>query len=217
MPSPRRGASPLVIWIVDDDPGFLVASARILSDGGEFLVVCLSSASEILALLGSGVPDVILLDVHLRSDEMDGIALLSTIRKSGFTGRIVMLTGDASTEMLFRAALAGADDYLVKDFSLDLVGEMKRLLHGASPAKEPEAGFAAGGYLRSRKLNDKEIGLLLEIVKDYPALKELASRVGKPESLLRKEISRIYKKLEVTHYSQLARLLTILSIYGKET
>jgi DNA-binding NtrC family response regulator len=46
------------IWIVDDDPGFLVASARRLSDGGEFLVVCLSSAREILALLGSGVPDV---------------------------------------------------------------------------------------------------------------------------------------------------------------
>lgn len=203
------------MWIVDDDQRFLKAAVRRAKAGRLADVQGIAEVREALCRLEEETPDLILVDIHLDVDGIDGIELVRRIRGAGYRGKAVMLSGDKSRDLLFRAGLAGADDYLVKHAGLDLAGEILRLLAGERSAVEQEKGFQAGGYLRSLGLNERQIALLLELCRDYPPLKALAVRLDKSEMAIRRDLSRIYKKLNVEHYGKLAHVMTILSMYGK--
>ena len=72
-----------------------------------------SNAEDVLdALLGGGVPDVILLDVGLPGQ--NGIVAVSKIKAILPSTRVVMLTVFDDDEKVFRAICAGASGYLLK-------------------------------------------------------------------------------------------------------
>lgn len=61
--------------------------------------------------------DAVLLDLRLK--DMSGLEVLAQARKMGIEYPILILSGDADTEMKVRALGAGADDYVTKPFKID--------------------------------------------------------------------------------------------------
>lgn len=74
--------------------------------------------------------DLILLDIGL--PKIDGISLCQKLRNEGYKNPILLLTAKDSTETQIMALDAGADDYVVKPFNLDvLLARMRAVVRKA--------------------------------------------------------------------------------------
>lgn len=88
--------TPCKVLVVDDDDDTREALADALTYAG-YLVEQAGGGREALALLSrSGIPDVILLDLHM--PDVDGEQVLERLR--GCSARIILLTADTSARVL---------------------------------------------------------------------------------------------------------------------
>jgi two-component system, OmpR family, response regulator QseB len=88
------------------------------------------------ALLES-VPDLVLLDVNLADGDEAGFEFLQTIRESGLSMPILMLTARDAVEDRVLGLDLGADDYLPKPFDLtEVSARVRALLRRTSEVKE---------------------------------------------------------------------------------
>ncbi len=99
------------ILIVDDEESVLVSMAAILELEG-YTVETTTSGRRALERLRRQRFDVVLTD--LRLDDLDGLAILSEVRKTSPETASIMLTGYASLESAIKALREGAYDYLIK-------------------------------------------------------------------------------------------------------
>ncbi len=104
-----------------------------LSDAGYSVDSCLDG-EEALLYLSSAVYDVVILDIMM--PKRDGISVLETMRKKGMNTPVLFLTARDAVEDRVRGLDAGANDYLVKPFSLEelmaRVRVLTRAFHGSS-------------------------------------------------------------------------------------
>lgn len=112
------------ILVVDDEPQIRRALRTTLSSNGYDVVEASSGLEAIDAVLRER-PHLILLDVNML--DMTGLEVCSKIRLS-FGGPIVMLTVRNSERDKIEALNSGADDYVVKPFS---VGELLARIRAA--------------------------------------------------------------------------------------
>ncbi len=86
-------------------------------------------------LLGADAYDAIVLDVML--PDFDGFELCERLRRAGNFTPVIMLTARSSAEDRVRGLEAGADDYMVKPFSLDeLLARVRSVLRRRAWEKE---------------------------------------------------------------------------------
>jgi DNA-binding response OmpR family regulator len=85
--------------------------------------------------------DVIVLDIML--PKRDGLAVLAALRLQGRTTHVLLLTARDTVADRVQGLRAGADDYLVKPFSLDeLLARVDALCRRAYGAKHPRLAVA---------------------------------------------------------------------------
>ncbi len=88
------------------------------------------------ALLES-VPELVLLDVHLTDGDEAGFEFLQTLRESGLSMPILMLTARDAVEDRILGLDLGADDYLPKPFDLsEVLARVRALLRRTTEVKE---------------------------------------------------------------------------------
>jgi len=104
------------ILIVDDDPHFLRVLARILS-GESFHVTSAGAACDALELLKKAQFDLVISD--LRMPECDGLNFLESLRQSGNTLPVIILTAYGEVDTYLAAMNAGATEYLNKPIQSD--------------------------------------------------------------------------------------------------
>lgn len=100
-----------------------------------FEVMTAYNADEALEKIESAKPDIVLLDVKMRSD-MEGIEYLPRIRKALPSAKIIMVTGVDESEIIEKAKKTGADDYITKPLVLEylestVLSKVKKLNAGA--------------------------------------------------------------------------------------
>ena len=132
--------SPLRVFLVDDHS--VVRTALELLIGGEPDLDVVGSADGV-ELAGARLPavaaDVVLVDVHLRDG--CGIELCRSIRERGRGTTVVVLTGDASDDVLARAVDAGADAVVLKHVDVpQLLEVVRRVGRMAGPAAHGSTG-----------------------------------------------------------------------------
>ena len=128
------------ILIAEDDRAVREALVRALRFEG-YEVAAARDGGEALELLMQAEPDAIILDVMMPS--IDGLEVCRRIRSKGIDLPILMLT--ARHEIADRVAGldAGADDYLVKPYSLDeLLARIRALLRRNSVTGNDDETFA---------------------------------------------------------------------------
>jgi DNA-binding NtrC family response regulator len=107
---------PIRVLVVDDEPGFLKITSRILTNQG-CEVIAAGSAEEAVEHLETKFFDVVLSDVRMPG--MNGIELLRKLADERPTQQVVMISGHASTEMAVQVMKLGAFDFLIKPFEAD--------------------------------------------------------------------------------------------------
>lgn len=132
----------ITLLVADDDLHIRGLLRRALEHEG-YRVVEAADGRQALAILAEENPALVLLDVRLPGT--DGITVCQRIRQRCQTP-IIMITAVGSKDLEARALDLGADDYVIKPFSIkELVARVKavlrRTLNGrrASPAT-PLAG-----------------------------------------------------------------------------
>lgn len=114
------------IIVIEDERPMRVALVEALKGAGH-RVQSAADGAEGLDLVLREQPDLVLLDVMM--PHVDGLTLCRELRRLGHQFPILMLTARARTEDRIRGLDLGADDYLVKPFSLDeLLARVRALL-----------------------------------------------------------------------------------------
>jgi two-component system phosphate regulon response regulator PhoB len=126
---------PAKILTIEDDAAIAELIEYNLVASG-YTVVTASSAEEGQLLLSEQSFDLLILDWML--PEMPGIELCSSIRRSGRhpSMAVLMLTARGEEADRIRGLTTGADDYVVKPFSVpELLARVKALLRRAAPER----------------------------------------------------------------------------------
>jgi DNA-binding response OmpR family regulator len=114
------------ILVIDDDPAVTSVLKRGLSYEG-FAVDIASSGVEGLAIAREHVPDLVVLDIMMPG--MDGLEVLRRLRGSDSKLPVLLLTGRDAPADQIDGLERGADDYVVKPFTFEiLVARVRALL-----------------------------------------------------------------------------------------
>ena len=122
------------VLIVEDDPVIAEGISRHVSEAG-FSPVWVADGRQALARFRFEQPDVCVLDLMLPG--LDGWAFIETARQEGIGTPIVVVSARGTEHDRVHALEIGADDYLVKPFSMkELVARVQAASRrGARPAE----------------------------------------------------------------------------------
>jgi two-component system alkaline phosphatase synthesis response regulator PhoP len=128
-----------VLIIEDDDVIAQGMSTHLAAEGFEPMVV--SKGEQGLARLRYENPDVCVLDLML--PERDGWSVIETAREEGIGTPIVVVSARGTEHDRVHALEIGADDYLVKPFSMkELVARVKAAVRRGVRAQDTPRGDA---------------------------------------------------------------------------
>ncbi len=128
------------VLIIEDDQVIADGMSRHLREAG-FDPVCAARGLSGLARLRYEQADVCVLDLML--PELDGWELIETARREGIGTPIVVVSARGSEQDRVRTLELGADDYLVKPFSMDeLVARVRAAARRGARATLVERGDA---------------------------------------------------------------------------
>lgn len=131
---------PLVLW-VDDEPGLLRVVKSFLESEG-FQVVTATSGEEALQRAAMETPALVLMDRQLPG--LSGVEVMQRLKQESNIP-VILVTGTARTRSERVAALdLGADDYIVKPFSLEEVAARIRAVLRRNPVSAPRGIVQAG-------------------------------------------------------------------------
>ncbi len=115
-----------VVLIVEDDRTLAALLKRGLEEDGHRVVLAPTSASGFRYAMTEEFHAVVL-DISL--PDGSGVDLAIALRKHGLDFPILMLTARGDAETMVTGLDSGADDYVVKPVSLDVLGARLRALH----------------------------------------------------------------------------------------
>ena len=174
--------------IIIEDEAELAQNLKKLLELKGFAVDWIESAEKAFnrVLLYQNEYDAIILDLNLSG--MDGKTLTKKLRAENVKVPILILTGDSATETKIALLNSGADDYIVKPFSVEeLIARINSVLR--RPAVQLPVTITVGNVMvdtvrRNMVVSGTEVRLSL---KEYALLECFARRPG--EILSREHLS----------------------------
>ncbi len=164
------------VVIIEDDQRIRELMARVLADKG-YEVQGAATALDGLQQIVATSPDVVVLDMGL--PDLDGAELLKMIRAVTDVP-VIVATARSEDRDVIRTLDAGADDYLVKPFSVEQLEARLRAVLRRS-AGEGAAASIVVGALRvdpGSRIASLDGGSLQLSPKEFDLLAYLAERVG---------------------------------------
>ena len=174
---------PARIAVIEDDAD-LSFTTRLNLEREGYTVSTFANGHEGLLAVQQGGFDFLILDLNL--PDLDGFTICRELRRTPATASlpILMLTARASEQDRVMGLELGADDYLVKPFSVrELLARVAAILRRASgPIETDNASYDSGGlridgrtlrvYVDGEevKLARKEFELLWMLVRNRPAV-----------------------------------------------
>lgn len=133
----------LDILIVDDEPDIRELISGVLEDDGYETRVAADSDSA-LAAVNERKPSLVLLDVWLRGSRLDGLELLTEIKKIDGKLPVIVISGHGNIDTAVAAISQGAVDFIEKPF------EAEHLMHLVARATETDRLRRENEILKAR-------------------------------------------------------------------
>jgi DNA-binding NarL/FixJ family response regulator len=191
--------NPIRIFIVDDHPVLRRGLKSLLSNYEDFSVLgeAADIASAKTALLHNRA-DVVLLDIRLVNES--GLDLLDWIKREQAETRVIILSSFDDNEYIQRALRTGADGFILKSGSDELLCDAVRTVYRDGRVLSPEITEA---LLQSPEttpdehdFNDEELQILRLLV-DGESNEAMAAHLYMSIASLKRRLHRIFVKLEV--------------------
>jgi DNA-binding response OmpR family regulator len=131
------------ILIADDDPELRSALSEQLTLNEEFAAVEADTAAVALNAVKDRAVDLVIMDVGL--PDLDGREAIKIMRKDGFKGPIILLTGHSEDTDAVLGLESGANDYVLKPFRFAVLLARIRA-HLRQHESSDDAIFRIGGY-----------------------------------------------------------------------
>ena len=194
------------IVIADDHPMVRYGISAVLADVQDVDVVgSAANGNELLALVASTAPDVVLTDLGM--PELGGIDAISRLQTTHPDLPVLVLTMHADDETVFAALRAGARGYLIKGAEgAELVRAIESVVAGDAVYGAPIASRIMAALVSGRgpaaaaqfpELTGRERDVL-ELLAAGLRNHAIATRLGLSEKTIRNHVSSVLLKLQVT-------------------
>jgi len=129
-------AAKRLVFVVDDEENVThLVSSALRFDG--FETVTADNGQSALAAVAEADPDLVVLDVMMPG--MDGLGVLQNLRAAGSQVPVIFLTARDTANDRIGGLRAGADDYVVKPFSVEeLLARVHAVLRRSAPDEARE-------------------------------------------------------------------------------
>lgn len=131
------------LLIIDDEETVIMIAKAILEEH-QYTVYTANNGAEGLNIIENTPIDGVILDIKMPG--MDGNEVLSEIRKNPKTKTlpVLMLTGENSSKIAMKTMELGANDYMIKPFDRDSLGNRVRNLLEINTAKKGSEANSSG-------------------------------------------------------------------------
>ena len=166
------------LLICDDDAILRETLTEQFDAYEEFTVVAVASAAAAVETIAEHRIDLAVMDVGL--PDMDGREAVRRMRRNGYRGPVVMLTGQDSEEDTVEGLEAGANDYVTKPFKFCILLARIRA-HLRSHEASEDAVFQIGPdtFRPGAKLLVGERGSKLKLTEKETAILRFLYRAGR--------------------------------------
>jgi DNA-binding NarL/FixJ family response regulator len=214
--------SKIRLLVADDESVLRHALTSLLAMAPDIEIVGeAADGDEAVELAMSRQADVVLMDIGM--PRLDGIAATRRLAERAPDVKVVILTIYTDDDRVFRALLAGARGYLLKDASPEEVlrgvravrdgegilhpGLVGRVIREFTRVAEPDAG-------REHRFSDltareREV---LDLLAEGLRNQDIAGRLSIAEKTVKHHISSILSKLQVNHRTEAAVLASRLGL-----
>lgn len=200
---------PIQVVLVDDHPVVRQGVRSLLAHHPDIQVVGeADSAAALLSLLAQQQPDVILLDVRLPGK--NGIDLAHQLKRDWPAVKIIVLTTYEDDEYLFGALRAGAEGYLLKSASPEMLASAIRQVAAGERLLSPSlvgrlmqefSSLAKARAQAESGLSDQELEVL-RLIAAGATNREIADRLYWSEVTVKRKVQDILAKMGVANRSQ---------------
>lgn len=173
------------ILVVEDEPSLCQLLVNNLGYEG-YSVEAVGDGVPALAAHGAQRADLIVLDLML--PQLDGFEVLHTLREANDDVPVLLLTARGEEADRVKGLSLGADDYLVKPFSvLELIARVKAILRRTRPVDRPALLRSGPFRFDLPRLEARRDGKPLELTpREFRLLEILITHAGRTHS--RKEL-----------------------------
>ncbi len=201
---------PPVLHLVDDDPLFLAAIARLLKASG-FAVKTFDSAATLLAGISPETEGCVIADLNMPG--IGGLELQEALLQSGVKLPVIFLTGAGSIPSSVRAMRRGAEDFLEKCAPIgELIDAVRRALE-RDRRERSENEQRRQQRERFAELTPRERQVLEHVVRGR-LNKQIADDLAIHERTVKLHRSAITSKLKVRTSAELARLVQVAGLFS---
>ncbi len=195
------GSKRITVYVAEDHPVFQQAVTRAVGARDDLeLVGAAADGEKALDEIRSLKPTVALLD--LRLPLLDGLDVLRAVRRDSLPTRVVMLSADSSSGLVYDAVKLGAAGFLTKAATLDQICDAVIAVANGETVLAPEIQSGLVNELRERDIpvrpllsgREREI---LQLISQGLSGPEIGSRLYISSSTVKTHVKSVLDKLGV--------------------
>ena len=197
------------ILIVDDHPIIRQGVRSVVSNHPDLLVVGeADSAASLFACIEAAKPDVVLLDIRMPGQ--NGIETTQRLKREYPGVKVIILTTYDEDDYVFGALRAGAEAYLLKSASHDVLATaIRQVSQGERLLSEPLVGKVMREFQDMAKekaradssLTEQELQVLRMIAAGATS-KEIAEKTFWSEATVKRKVQDIIVKMDAANRAQ---------------
>jgi two-component system nitrate/nitrite response regulator NarL len=190
------------VYIADDHPVFREAIGRVVKTRPEFeLLGAASDGREALEHIRALKPAVAVLDQRLPS--LDGIDILNAIQREALPTRVLMLTADSSSSIVYDAVRLGVAGFLTKHATLEMICDAIAAVARGDTVLAPDVQAGLVGEVQAREHRERPVlsereSEVLALIADGLSSPEIAARLFISSSTVKTHVKNLCEKLGVS-------------------
>jgi DNA-binding NarL/FixJ family response regulator len=195
--------------VADDHPALLAAVSDFLVENGYDVVAAHSSCRDALDAVTAAQPDVAVLDYRMPG--RGGVVLIKDVLAASTKTRIVVYTGEGTTELAAEVLAAGACAVLLKQAPIE---DLLRALRAASSGSRYLDPLLAPDSQADKVTLTKREREVLELVAAGHGQREIGLKLSIGTETVRAHLQKVRKRLTATTSTQAVAKAMRLGLLG---